>query len=192
MRRAAIFALLLIAVCTGGLWLSRDESPSAEGPPRSGDSASPPSRHVVVDPTPIEPPPGARTALSLADSGHAAALVEPPIRYGPIEVAESPFASPNSPELRYAVELLFAPDAGADTFRAAGETFERCLQQNPSNARCAAGLVAAQKALHTGSAGVMPVELSVEPIELRAPPSGGPFPTPGKMHKPPGIPGEPR
>ncbi len=159
MRRAAIFALFLLAVCAGGVWLTRDSTPVAAP---LAQEAAPPLRHVVVDPTPspsLAPPPRALGQ----DSGFAAPRFEAP----PPEMMPSPFDGNDSPELRYAQVMLYGPDAGHASFLAAGEVYERCLRRNPANAWCLRGLVAAQNALATGDAGAMPTE----PPELRLPKS---------------------
>lgn len=54
-----------------------------------------------------------------------------------------PFGREHTPELDYAMSLLDRPDAGAREFASATEVFERCMRQNPANARCKVGMAAA-------------------------------------------------
>jgi hypothetical protein len=129
--------------------------PAFDAPPPSKDTAEPSSAPAAlvpastrVDPVPLEEPP-------------------PP-------AADNPFETENSREIDYAFFLVFGPDSGVETARAAVDVFQRCLEANPHNRRCYDGLVAAQQRQQPGWAPSGPPQFlapSTPPPRVRPPPA---------------------
>ncbi|MCC6334794.1 MAG: hypothetical protein IT380_12520 [Myxococcales bacterium] len=110
--------------------------PGTEQPPSAlGDIARQAAPVGDPSPTPGPAPDGAASAPGAPEE-----LTAPPP-----PMADSPFETEDSRELDYAFELVFGPDSGVDTAKAAVEVFQRCLEAAPKNRRCYDGLVAAQR-----------------------------------------------
>jgi len=155
MRRAAIAALMLIAVCSGAVWWLASEPEQSEEPRVHVSASSEPTGKKPADSnSPSDLEPAEARPSSTPDSPAPTSLDLVP----PAEVMPSPFEGHDSAELQYAEAMLYAPDAGAPAFLAAGEVYERCLRSNPANQWCALGLVTAQRALETGAPGPNPFD----------------------------------
>lgn len=188
MNRWLLLGVALGAVLAAAIAFSLQGADTPEPPPAGAASGTPPrapspgpSRASAPDQA---PPPGPSTAPAPAPtaaapaSPAAPATVPGPGDVPPPPLADNPFATEDSRELDYAFQLVFGPDAGAETARAAIDVFERCLSAQPDNRRCYDGLVAAQQRQSPDWKPPPPPVLLAPPVTGAAPPAptvpGGP------------------
>ncbi len=138
-QRLILLAVAVLLVAAGAfLLLDDDKEPSAVPAGTTAPSpTSPPAgtRATAMD-TPDEPP----EPLAAARDGSV-----PPVDAirpsGPKpELEPSPFDSPDSKELQYAVQLLTGPGTGPEQWLRAGEVFRLCIDANRFNHLCRRGL----------------------------------------------------
>ncbi len=163
MKRLAWLVVGGVVVSFAGLLVWRELDGAFENPPPEHPVAPAGLTDSTVTPAPVPTPSAPAAVVAPPPSARAVPTENPPPNptepsppsappeFSDVDVVGSPFDSDDSAELRYAVDLLYGPDAGRADFIAAGEVFERCLKHNAAHPRCLRGLVAAQNAIAAGS-----------------------------------------
>ncbi len=121
-------------------------APASEGQP--GTALLPSAPRPAVNRAEVEAAMHAmpQGAMQPVNSPQVLPRMEPNAPPPVAEVAPSPFSG-ESKELDYAEGLMAEANPGLDRLQSAHQVFSRCVEQEPANERCKAGLAAAQQRL---------------------------------------------
>jgi hypothetical protein len=166
-QRVALTVVSIVLVALGLFLIRGDDSDTDIA---AATSPGEPRRDVAPEPMTTRPP----TALAQqpTEAPSPVAAHEPQEKDSKVELAPSPFESPDSPELQYAVKLVLGENTGPNEWRKAAEVFQRCVDQNPTNHLCKRGVYAAWERIDSDGGQATALTntgpLTVDPAQLKA------------------------
>lgn len=166
-QRLILLAVAVLLVAAGAFLLLDDKKEPAP-PPAGATAPSPTSPSSGARPTAMDTPDDPSEPLAAARDGS----VQPVDAVRPTgpkpEMEPSPFDSPDSKELQYAVGLLTGPNTGPEQWLKAAEVFQTCIDANKHNYLCRRGLYGAWQRLDTdgGPATALDGQVTLDPENL--------------------------